>query len=191
MTRSNQSPLILAAVVLAAAGLAAGCVAYAPRPRPGPVPPVERAGALDSTEVTEALARAHNRERTRAGRPPLVVSEALTAAARRHADDMAARRRMSHRGSDGSSPFRRMEREGYVFERAAENVAAGQRSTAEVMAAWMASPGHRRNVLGKYDELGAACATDEAGTPYWCVTFGTAAPRRGPTPATDVGYASR
>ena len=35
---------------------------------------------------------------------------------------------MSHRGGDGSSPFRRMAAQGYAFRRAGENVAAGYTS---------------------------------------------------------------
>jgi uncharacterized protein YkwD len=68
-----------------------------------------------------------------------------------------------------------MERAGYRFERAGENVAAGQPTVESVMAAWMRSPGHRRNVLGKFSEIGAGVATDRNGTPYWCVTFGNPA----------------
>lgn len=154
---------------LVAASLAcAGCAGSAPRPRASaPVAPLDRSGTF------ETLVEAHNREREKAGKPPLEPNERLTAAAQRHADDMAGRRRMTHRGGDGSSPFRRMANEGYRFARAGENVAAGQQTPDSVMKAWMASPGHRRNILGNYTEIGAAYATDEAGTPYWCVTFGT------------------
>lgn len=165
-------PFALLASACVALGLA-GCVAAAPRPRAGDEPP----SPDDPAATIAALVESHNLERTTSGRRPLAVNEALTAAAQAHADDMAARRRMSHRGSDGSSPFRRMGRAGYRYERAGENVAAGQRSVAEVMRAWMNSPGHRRNVLGKFTEIGAGRATDERGTPYWCVTFGTPAPR--------------
>src|SRR5437899_568998 len=69
--------------------------------------------------------------------------------------------------------FPRMARAGYRYERAGENVARGQRTLDAVMTAWLTSPGHRRNLLGEYSEIGAAYATDEAGIPYWCVTFGT------------------
>jgi uncharacterized protein YkwD len=149
-----------------------GCIAWVPRPRASRAPSIaddRRDPALDLAR----LVAAHNRARARAGLTSLAVSESLTEAAQRHADDMAAHRRMAHRGSDGSSPFRRMERQGYRHERAGENVAYGQRTPEEVMNAWLNSPGHRRNILGKYSEIGAAYATDEGGIPYWCVTFGT------------------
>jgi uncharacterized protein YkwD len=158
------------ALVTLAWGLAsvAGCVAPAPRVVPRPRGPV----APDPAVAFAGLVEAHNRERESAGRPPLAVSDRLNAAAQAHADDMARRRRMTHRGRDGSSPFRRMGQQGYRFETAGENVAYGQRTLDALMGDWMGSPGHRRNILGNYTEIGVAYATDGSGTPYWCVTFG-------------------
>ncbi len=141
-----------------------GCVSVAPEPaRSSP----SKLGTID------ALIAAHNRERSRAGLTPLTSSSLLTQAAQRHAEDMAAHRRMSHRGSDGSLPSRRIERMDYEYQAMGENVAAGQPDVASVMNDWMHSRGHRRNILGKFTEIGAAYATDARGTPYWCVTFGT------------------
>lgn len=155
--------LVPAVIVLASIGTA-GCVSVAPRPAPP---------AASTAEAFAGLVEAHNRERARKGLPPLAVNDRLTAAAQGHADDMAAHRRMSHRGGDGSSPFRRMSRAGYSYQSAGENVAYGQRSVGAVMSDWMRSSGHRRNILGKFSEIGAAYATDAHGTAYWCVTFGT------------------
>ena len=42
-----------------------------------------------------------------------------------------------------------------------------------VMAGWMRSPGHRRNILGKFSEIGVGRAIARDGASYWCVTFGT------------------
>lgn len=146
-----------------------GCVRVAVRPRVDDGPVAERS-PLD--EEFLGLINEHNRARASAGLEPLTTNDRLMIAAQEHANDMARRRRMSHRGSDGSSPFRRIERAGYSFERAGENVAYGQMSTLALMRDWMRSPGHRRNILGAFREVGAAYATDESGTPYWCVTFG-------------------
>ena len=55
---------------------------------------------------------------------------------------------MAHKGGDGSSPFDRMKRQGIAFRAAAENVAYGFDDVESVMAGWMRSPGHRRNILG-------------------------------------------
>ncbi len=159
---------------LAIAGLAlglAGCAAPAPPPRRGALAAPE-APAPDPSKILAGLVDAHNQARARAGLPPLAVDPRLDAAARRHADDMAARRRMTHRGGDGSSPFQRIEAEGYHFRQAAENIAFGRFTLDSLMRGWLGSPGHRRNILGNFSEIGAAYATAGDGTAYWCVTFG-------------------
>jgi uncharacterized protein YkwD len=127
---------------------------------------------LDVEAVGVELVEAHNRVRAAHHLAPLVVNGSLEAAARGHARDMARREWMSHRSRDGSSPFRRMADQGYVFRRAGENVAAGYPSVEAVIRGWMRSPGHRRNIVGRFSQIGAACATAKSGTPYWCVTFG-------------------
>ena len=177
---------------LGLAGLAVACVS-----RPGPTvpprpisPPFVRQGdapgpGSDPGELIERVVAAHNAERARRRLPPLVESPRLDAAAEVQALDMASRRRMSHKGSDGSSPFDRINRQGYSFRAAAENVAYGFAEVDQVMAGWMHSPGHRRNILGDYAEIGVGRATDASGTAYWSVTFGT--PRSGQNPPTGSG----
>ena len=88
-----------------------------------------------------------NAERTRARLPPLTLSPALSSAAHAFACEAAARGDIGHTGSDGSTLSERLRREGVSANVVAENNAAGQRSAAEVVAAWMASPHHRANVL--------------------------------------------
>jgi uncharacterized protein YkwD len=123
--------------------------------------------------VVERVVEAHNLERARRKLPPLSVSPELEAAAMAHARDMADRRKMAHKGSDGSSPFDRMRRAGYAFQTAGENVAYGFDDVESVIDGWMRSPGHKRNILGKFAEIGVGRATARDGASYWCVTFGT------------------
>lgn len=59
------------------------------------------------------------------------------------------------------------------FTRVGENIASGFASADAVMKAWMASPGHRRNILRPgYTRIGLGLATSEAGTRYWVQDFG-------------------
>ncbi|WP_299045627.1 CAP domain-containing protein [uncultured Tateyamaria sp.] len=88
-----------------------------------------------------------NAERAAQNRAPLVYDRSLEAAAEAHAQDMARSGFFSHTGSDGSDIGQRLTRAGYRYCFGAENIAAGQRSLTEVMAAWMGSRGHRRNIL--------------------------------------------
>ena len=60
----------------------------------------------------------------------------------------------------------------YTFSLVGENIAAGQTSISQVMQGWMASPGHRKNILnGTYRHIGAAVARSANGTSYWCVVL--------------------
>ena len=175
---------ILRCLTLASALGLAGCASPGPRSQP----PVVESSPDEPAEDTEALVDAHNQVRARFRRPPLTVDPRLEAAAQMHADDMAQRNRLRHRGGDGSSPFERMQTQGYPFERAAENIACGQTMIAEVMRGWMTSPGHRRNILGKYSQIGTACAIAKDGTRYWCVTFGQPTGADHPSRPSIVGY---
>ncbi|QFZ21933.1 CAP domain-containing protein [Saccharothrix syringae] len=114
-----------------------------------------------------------NQERTAAGCPALSSNDQLIAAAKRHNDEMAATGNFSHTGVDGSTPAQRVSEAGYPFRTTAENIAAGQRTPEEVVRDWMASEGHRANILNcELRELGVAYAVDAGGRSYWTQEFG-------------------
>ena len=81
------------------------------------------------------------------GLKPLRLDPKLTVAAKAHSRDLAKTDRISHYGSDGSSPWDRVKRAGYSAKIAAENVGTGQASLQEVFKGWEQSPGHNRNLL--------------------------------------------
>lgn len=93
-------------------------------------------------------ARDHiNASRAEAGRSPLRVNRQLTQAAAAHARDLADTGTFSHTGSNGSSVGDRVRGQGYGFCFVAENIAKGQGTLEQVLTGWMASEGHRRNML--------------------------------------------
>ncbi|MCY4179772.1 MAG: CAP domain-containing protein [Litoreibacter sp.] len=103
------------------------------------------------------------------GRAPLKFNQRLQAAAQAHADDMARRGFFSHVSPDGRDLRDRLAGAGYRFCFAAENIAQGQSTAAEVMGAWMNSAGHRRNNLSREArEFGAARAPGNT----WVLVFG-------------------
>jgi uncharacterized protein YkwD len=130
------------------------------------------AAEFDPEAACDEVVKAHNRLRAERKLPSLAVSSKLTAAAQRHAKDMAAHEKMVHKGSDGSSPINRIKAEGYLYRRAGENIAAGRFNTERLMKGWVDSPHHKQNILGSFSQIGVACATGESGKRYWCVTFG-------------------
>ncbi len=94
-------------------------------------------------------------------------------AAQRHSEDQANRGQMSHTGGDGSNLAGRVDRVGYDWGRLAENVAFGFPDVASVMDGWMASDGHRRNILSAHTEFGVGLAYGADGRPYWTQVFGS------------------
>src|SRR4029453_6114805 len=81
----------------------------------------------------------------------------------------------SHLSLDGRDLVDRITATGYQGLIFGENIAAGYTTPADVIAAWLGSPGHRANLLGaKYRELGighAYIASSKYGH-YWGQDFG-------------------
>ncbi|SFS02988.1 CAP domain-containing protein [Yoonia litorea] len=117
-----------------------------------PISPSREIGHVSQAPVraTDDFTRALNAFRAEAGLGSVRQSAVLTRSAQAHADDMRARGYFSHRspnGPNGATMMARMAASGCDLRFAAENIAMGQRSEAEVLADWAASPGHRRNML--------------------------------------------
>jgi uncharacterized protein YkwD len=152
----------------------------APRPAPAPAPPrpapVPPPAPPPGDAPAELLAE-HNARRSEAGLPEWVSSVKLQAAAKGHAMVMAQLGRMEHSGIGDGDPGSRLRGVGYAFRAAGENIAWGQRNVDEVMAAWMASYGHRANILGNFTEAGFAVAYSTRGDAFWCADFGSPAIR--------------
>jgi uncharacterized protein YkwD len=68
---------------------------------------------------------------------------------------MAVNHYFSHNSPTYGSPFEMMRKFGISYTAAGENIAKGQRTPQEVVAAWMNSAGHRANILNKnYTHIG-------------------------------------
>ncbi len=115
-----------------------------------------------------------NAERAKYGLPELVWNATLATAAKKHCDDMIARGYFSHDTPDGITPFGRMAALGIKYTYAAENIAAGQPSPKSVLASWLASDEHRKNILDeKLCEMGAAFSYGGKYGIYWAQEFAT------------------
>jgi uncharacterized protein YkwD len=103
-----------------------------------------------------------NRERVAHGERPLRRSARLAHAAQSHSNSMAASDYFEHVGPRGMTPLARLRAVGYVSSRVGyevgENIAWGTLALATpraIVTAWMASPGHRANILDpRYRETG-------------------------------------
>ncbi|MEU4213892.1 CAP domain-containing protein [Actinoplanes sp. NPDC026623] len=113
-----------------------------------------------------------NEERIRNGCAPLTEDEELTVAAVRQSHYMAATGDFGHFGWHGSTLRSRSRAAGYHAV-AGENVAHGFTGSRQVMAAWMASPPHRANILNcGVRAIGAGVQRAANGTYYWTQVFG-------------------
>lgn len=108
-----------------------------------------------------------NKQRTRRGLGRLKPVTPLQSVATAYARRMVRERFFDHTAPDGSTFFQRIKRTSYLDGgirswSVGENIAWGTGDSAtadEIVQAWMASPGHRRNILnGKFTELGLGVA---------------------------------
>jgi uncharacterized protein YkwD len=101
--------------------------------------------------------------------PSLKPSRGLTAAARDHARDLQRTGAVSHTGSDGSSPDRRMERHGRWEGVVGENLSFAPVPADEVVILLLVDDGvptrgHRKTLLDpRFGAIGVACAPHRYG----------------------------
>ena len=108
-----------------------------------------------------------NDQRSANGLGGLSLNEKLDNAAQAKANDMAARNYWAHNTPEGNPPWVFITNAGYSYQTAGENLAYGFDSSGNAVAGWMASPGHKANILNTtYTEVGFgfANASDYQGT---------------------------
>ncbi len=126
------------------------------------------------TELEAAAVGFLNEARAEAGLSPVQCDARLLAAARAHSEDMATRNFFDHVNPDGEQPWDRLNRIGATgWTAVGENIAEGQRSAAEVHAAWMGSVGHRANILRPDFTHAGVGVYQDGGRIFWTQVFAT------------------
>lgn len=98
-----------------------------------------------------------NKEREEKGLAKVLENEALNNAARLKAENMLTENYWAHFAPSGKTPWDFILGAGYKFTFAGENLAKNFYNSEEVVAAWMASPTHRDNLLNaNYQDIGIA-----------------------------------
>ena len=91
------------------------------------------------------------------GLSPLKENPLLDAAAKQKAEDMFQNNYFSHFSPTGVSPWYWINKSGYNYHYAGENLAMNFIDSEEVVRAWLNSPGHRENLLNdNYQDIGIA-----------------------------------
>lgn len=145
------------------------CSSLAEAPEPQPQ---EETVVLSPTEFAESLVTLVNRYRAQGctcgstyypPAPPIQWNSKLEKAAQKHSQEMDKYNYFDHKGRDGSSVGSRASAVGYNWSSIAENIAWNYPDIPAVIAGWIDSPGHCRNLMNKsYTEMGVG----KSG-PYW------------------------
>jgi uncharacterized protein YkwD len=108
-----------------------------------------------------------NRERAAVGVKPLTLSAGISNVAQVHAKDMVVRNYFSHTNPEGYSAGTRLKSAGISWSTWGENIAYYYKTPDAVMKAWMASSGHKANILNpKFGKIGIGYYQN-----YWVQDF--------------------
>lgn len=108
-----------------------------------------------------------NKERVSRGLDIVAENSSLTRAAQDKLDDMIKHDYFSHTSPNGVTPWYWIEKNGYDYKYAGENLAVNFSSAEDQHESWMASSTHRKNILNPtYKEIGVAVANGEINGTY-------------------------
>ncbi|HLC95434.1 MAG TPA: CAP domain-containing protein [Patescibacteria group bacterium] len=111
------------------------------------------ASSITASQVLQDI----NAERERAGLKPLQNNALLTQAALSKASDMFLKQYWAHSAPDGTTPWVFIQKSGYSYSIAGENLARDFGDTDSMVTAWMASPTHKANIVqNTYTDTGIA-----------------------------------
>lgn len=100
---------------------------------------------------------------------PVIWNKKLEQAAQNHCGDMKSNDIFSHTGSNGSDPGKRIRKTGYKWLTYGENIGKGYADEDAVVAGWLSSPGHCKNMMNPdFKEMGVARNGE-----YWTQVFAT------------------
>ncbi len=189
-TAAAPAPVAIPANPPSAAPSPAPSPAPAPTAGAGAAPPAGTLVALDASTTCglpgfrDAVLQRVNAARasgqmcgaqTFAPAKAVVWNDILFSAAARHSLDMANRNYFSHTNPEGKSSAQRAASEGYAWNALGENIAGGQGSVDSVVAGWLASEGHCRNIMNPvYADIATACVSKPGTqwTTYWTMVLG-------------------
>ncbi|MDQ6674240.1 MAG: CAP domain-containing protein [Chloroflexota bacterium] len=137
--------------------------------------------AIGSTTTYAArVVQLTNAERAKAHLPPLATNASLTSAAQNYAGVLSQDKCFAHTCGPQPDLKKRLESAGYTFSgyrgwSYGENIAEGYQTPEAVVAAWMASPPHRANILNSsYRDIGVGLVVRSGSRYgyYWVQDFG-------------------
>ena len=132
----------------------------------------EQKPSTDFSSYQQQVLDLVNAERAKRGISALTLDSSLSSVATKKSQDMIDKNYFDHTSPTYGSPFDMMKQFGISYRTAGENIAKGQKTPQEVVAAWMNSEGHRKNILNpNFTNLGVGIAKDSNKTTYWTQMF--------------------
>jgi uncharacterized protein YkwD len=179
--RRSVITLLAALATLVSVAVPAASAHRRHRPGSGCVGAHTRISAAPRAELKAAAVCLINRQRRKHGLPALHERARLDRSAQGWTNIMVHIHDFTH-GADFAS---RISAVGFHWSSAGENIAAGFRTPASVVRAWMASPGHCRNILSpSFLDVGTGVSMGGAGGSHpgtWTQDFGLPAGAHSPS----------
>jgi uncharacterized protein YkwD len=140
-----------------------------PGPNYGAFP--QNATAAELQLAADVLTLVNNERANNGGIPPVAAHAPSAKVAFDYSVDMEQRNFFDHVNPECEDPGVRLTRAGIGWSTYGENIAQGQTTAAQVMTAWMNSPGHRANILNPaFTRMGVGVRQAAGGT-IWTQLF--------------------
>jgi len=123
---------------------------------------------VESLAVVQGIHKLVNEHRVSIGKSKLTLNDGASKIALKHTEYMISINDINHDNKDDRFSELQTLDNARSF---AENVAARQRTAAEVVQAWLNSPGHKRNIEGDYTHTGIGVKKNNEGHYYFTQLF--------------------
>jgi uncharacterized YkwD family protein len=122
--------------------------------------------------IEQEILQLVNEERAKNGLNPLQLSSKVSSVAREKSEDMRDGNYFGHQSPTYGSPSDMLKQFGVSYHMVGENIAAGQPTAKAVMDGWMASEGHRANILNPdFTHIGIGYTSGGSYGSYWTQMF--------------------
>lgn len=129
--------------------------------QPKPLVTHPKASPVETSPTDDEIWLAVNVQRQADGEAPLSLDPRLTASATAKCMDMSINNYWAHVSPTGVTWDSFIKQQYSHYQAAGENLARGYTTSQAIVNAWMASPGHRANILDSaFNEVGYAICTD-------------------------------
>ncbi|OSZ78774.1 hypothetical protein CAP35_11150 [Chitinophagaceae bacterium IBVUCB1] len=121
-------------------------------------------------QIEKDIFRLVNEYREEQGLPALAYNDVLATVAQGHSSDMASGKvAFGHGGFKGR--FDAIKQQVSGIRSGAENVAYGAEDAEQVVALWLRSAGHKKNIVGDFTHTGISVVSNDDGTLYFTQLF--------------------